>query len=359
MPRPIALAAALLALWLLCAAPAGASAGWTWPVAGEVITGYRNGDDPYAGGQHRGIDIAADPGTPVGAAAGGIVRFAGTAGSSGLTVSVRTSDGRLDTSYLHLSEVTVREGDAVAGGDRLGAVGVSGRRSAHRPHLHFGVREAGTRHAYVDPLNLLGPLPAPGPEPPGAAPLPEPLPVPVAPAPAPVRLPVRTPLARRVPGARRVRFPFSRRVPAGRRLPAARRLPLRRRGPSPAAVGAPWSAPALGPLRALGRGEAVQSARGAPLADRGRLPGLGPRTAAALATAPAARAPAVDAHPGNAGDRLSLGRAIACLGLLLVAALMGRAREGGPRAAEGRADRRAQGLARVRARSSGPSIARQ
>ena len=96
-----------LAAFLLLSAPAEAS--WSWPVRGDVITQYRNGDDPYAGGQHRGIDIAAAVGTPVVAAAGGEVRFAGTAGSSGLTVSVRTADG-FDTSYLHLSALAVRAG---------------------------------------------------------------------------------------------------------------------------------------------------------------------------------------------------------------------------------------------------------
>ena len=48
-----------------------ANAGWTWPVDGEVITPYRNGSDPYAPGQHRGIDIAAPVGTAVRAAAAG------------------------------------------------------------------------------------------------------------------------------------------------------------------------------------------------------------------------------------------------------------------------------------------------
>src|SRR5207244_102457 len=85
---------------LIVPAPAAAAGDWAWPVRGPVLTPYRNGTDPYAAGQHRGIDIAAPVGTPVSAAVAGTVRFAGTAGSSGLTVSVRTADGRFDISYL-------------------------------------------------------------------------------------------------------------------------------------------------------------------------------------------------------------------------------------------------------------------
>ncbi|MDQ3644042.1 MAG: M23 family metallopeptidase, partial [Actinomycetota bacterium] len=208
--RPV-LAALLLTVsvsLLLSSPPVGAVPGWSWPVEGEVLTGYRNGDDPYEGGQHRGIDIAAQAGTPVGAAAAGTVRFAGAAGSSGLTVSVRTSDGTLDTSYLHLSAVAVREGDEVSAGQRLGAVGATGRRSVEAPHLHFGVRDAGSRHAYHDPLSYLPPqAPRAHPEPPRVpVPVTEPVPVPVAPA------PVRDPDPVRVPAGRRVRLPAERRV---------------------------------------------------------------------------------------------------------------------------------------------------
>src|SRR5205807_2637938 len=92
----VALTAAAISLLAPCLmlpaeAPA-AAAGWRWPVDGPVITQYRNGDDPYAGGQHRGIDIAAPVGTPVVAAIGGAITYAGVAGSSGLTVAVQTSD---------------------------------------------------------------------------------------------------------------------------------------------------------------------------------------------------------------------------------------------------------------------------
>src|SRR4051812_3170751 len=121
---------ALTAVFLLApAAPCMAAGDWAWPVRGQVLTQFRNGDDPYAAGQHRGVDIGAPIGTPVVAAESGTVEFAGVVGSSGLLVSERTSDGRYSLSYLHLSSVAVRRGDAVGQGDRLGALGVSGTRS--------------------------------------------------------------------------------------------------------------------------------------------------------------------------------------------------------------------------------------
>src|SRR2546428_13111632 len=75
-----AAAISLLAPSLLLLAPATARAGapgWRWPVSGAVITGYRNGDDPYAGGQHRGIDIPAAVRPPPGAPVGGTAHHAG------------------------------------------------------------------------------------------------------------------------------------------------------------------------------------------------------------------------------------------------------------------------------------------
>jgi murein DD-endopeptidase MepM/ murein hydrolase activator NlpD len=186
-----------VAVWGLGAAPAVAET-WTWPVRGEVVTGFANAGGPYAAGQHRGIDVAAAAGTPVVAAAGGAVRFAGQVGSSGLTVSIRTADGRFDTSYLHLVTATVRAGQAVAPGERIGAAGASGRGSTASPHLHFGVRDAGTRR-YRDPLDLLPPLPRRRDLPRGV-PLTVRAPFRVGPAPQPVR-PHRFPLTARAPAA--------------------------------------------------------------------------------------------------------------------------------------------------------------
>jgi murein DD-endopeptidase MepM/ murein hydrolase activator NlpD len=55
--------------------------------------------------------------------------------------------------YLHLHEITVREGDRVAPGQLIGTVGATGRVTG--AHLHFGVRWHGAR---IDPTLLLGDL---------------------------------------------------------------------------------------------------------------------------------------------------------------------------------------------------------
>ena len=270
---------------------------------GEVLTPYRNGADPYAGGQHRGIDIAASAGAAVRAASAGTVTFSGTAGSAGLTVAVRTADGRFDTSYLHLSAVAVAEGDRVAAGARLGAVGTTGRRSVPAPHLHFGVREAGSRHAYRDPLGLLPPAGVPVREAPRGVPVP---------LPAPVRVePLREPTLRRLRSLRR--------VPAGRRV----RVPVARRLPRPV-PGRPLAAPRPAvPMRAP---------RGARRRLRAPSPRLGPRPVATPAPAPAGRhAVGRRAEPATPSPGRDFGMAAACVGLLLAAACLG-GRSGGDRA---------------------------
>jgi murein DD-endopeptidase MepM/ murein hydrolase activator NlpD len=178
------MAAVTVAIGTWAAAPAAADT-WRWPVRGDLLTDFADAGGPYADGQHRGIDVAAAVGVPVTAAIAGHVRFAGLVGSSGLTVSIRTADERFDTSYLHLATASVRSGQAVGAGERIGAVGTSGRRSTAAPHLHFGIRDAGTRR-YRDPLDFLPPLPGVR-----EAPRPVPIavrgPVRVGPAPQPVR----------------------------------------------------------------------------------------------------------------------------------------------------------------------------
>src|SRR5439155_19681421 len=98
----------LLALVVAGLVPASAQA-WTWPVGGRVLRPFVFGDDPYAGGQHRGIDVAGDDGSTVAAPAAGTVSFAGSVPHGGKTVSIRTADGYTVT-LQHLGAVGVRKG---------------------------------------------------------------------------------------------------------------------------------------------------------------------------------------------------------------------------------------------------------
>jgi murein DD-endopeptidase MepM/ murein hydrolase activator NlpD len=94
---------------------------------------------------HGGLDVAVPTGTPVHAAAAGRVINAGNYYYAGNTVFVDHGQGFI-TVYLHLSRIDAHEGDTVARGDVLGAVGATGLVTG--PHLHWGVLLNGT---YVNP----------------------------------------------------------------------------------------------------------------------------------------------------------------------------------------------------------------
>src|SRR3954468_14745140 len=132
------------------AGPASAL-GWTWPVQGPVLQPFLLGDDPYAAGQHRGIDIGAPMGTPVLAPAAGLVSFAGAVPVAGRTVSIQTQDGYSFT-LVHLGTVAVRRGAAVAEGALVGAVGPRGAAELPVPFVHLGVRRSSEPNGYLDPL---------------------------------------------------------------------------------------------------------------------------------------------------------------------------------------------------------------
>jgi hypothetical protein len=167
---------------------------WTWPVDGPVLRPFVLGDDPYAGGQHRGIEIGALSGAPVRAPAAGAVSFAGTVPKGGKTVTIRTADGYAVT-LLHLGAYSVTRGAAVGEGDIVGSVGPAGVAPESVPYVYLGIRRADEPDGYVDPLGLLPAPPAPQ-DPVPADPVPHPAPNPGpgvkhhAPAPSPQAIPV-------------------------------------------------------------------------------------------------------------------------------------------------------------------------
>ena len=95
--------------------------------------------DPFTGQKsfHEGIDFPADVGTPIVAAASGIVIFADVHPQYGKMVEIDHGNG-LVSRYAHASVLLVKEGDLVVRGQRLARVGTTGRSTG--PHLHFEVR---------------------------------------------------------------------------------------------------------------------------------------------------------------------------------------------------------------------------
>ena len=98
--------------------------------------------DPFTGehAMHEGIDFLAEAGSPIVAAAGGVVIFAGFHPQYGNVVDVDHGND-LVTRYAHAAKLYVREGDIVQRGRKLADVGSTGRSTG--PHLHFEVRFKG------------------------------------------------------------------------------------------------------------------------------------------------------------------------------------------------------------------------
>lgn len=98
---------------------------------------------------HTGLDIAAPLGEEVVSSYSGTVRKTGEDDRSGKYVIVKHSDS-LETVYCHLSKISVKDGQKVKQGEKIGLVGSTGWSTG--PHLHFEVRANGKR---VNPLTVL------------------------------------------------------------------------------------------------------------------------------------------------------------------------------------------------------------
>jgi murein DD-endopeptidase MepM/ murein hydrolase activator NlpD len=114
-----------------------------------VVAGISSPFGPRGKGFHPGIDLAVGSGTPVKAAAEGIVVFAGPGAGYGQLVEV-AHGGRLSSFYAHLSRIDVVVGEQIETGGRVGLSGATG--TVTGPHLHFELR---LRGAAVDPSPAL------------------------------------------------------------------------------------------------------------------------------------------------------------------------------------------------------------
>ena len=115
---------------------ARSSSKFSWPVRGRVLSAYgAKGDGLF----NDGINIAAARGTTVGAAENGVVAYAGNeVKGMGNLIIIQHSGGWM-TVYAHLDSMTVRRGNKVSVGQKIGTVGETGK--VDEPQLHFEIRK--------------------------------------------------------------------------------------------------------------------------------------------------------------------------------------------------------------------------
>lgn len=111
--------------------------------------GYRK--SPFTGrpAMHNGLDLAAPPGTPIYAAADGVIAYAGYDAGYGKLISLDHGYGTV-TRYGHVSKIYVSVGQKIRRGEVIGAVGNTGRSTG--PHLHYEVR---VNNVPMDPKNYI------------------------------------------------------------------------------------------------------------------------------------------------------------------------------------------------------------
>jgi murein DD-endopeptidase MepM/ murein hydrolase activator NlpD len=133
--------------------------GFIWPAQGPISGVY--GSQRILNGEprapHYGVDVAAPEGSPVVAPADGVVTFAEPdLLLTGGTLVIDHGHG-LSSTFIHLSRIDVAAGAEVRQGERVGAVGATGR--ATGPHLHWGMNWFEVR---LDPALVVPPMPAGG-----------------------------------------------------------------------------------------------------------------------------------------------------------------------------------------------------
>jgi murein DD-endopeptidase MepM/ murein hydrolase activator NlpD len=133
------------------------SAGWRqpfiWPASGR-ISGIFGSQRIYAGEPgsfHSGVDVAGPVGTPIVAPADGVVILAASAPFSleGNLLMIDHGMG-LNSAFLHLSSIDVKDGERVLQGQQIGRIGATGR--ATGPHLHWSMK---WNDARIDPQMLV------------------------------------------------------------------------------------------------------------------------------------------------------------------------------------------------------------
>lgn len=133
---------------------------FSWPAAGSISSHYGWRTHPISGVKklHAGTDIAVGTGTPLKAAASGVVSTAQTMGGYGNVIMITHVIGgeSYTTVYAHLNSISVSPGQSVQEGEVIGATGNTGDSTG--PHLHFEVYIggwSGSKSNTVDPLGYM------------------------------------------------------------------------------------------------------------------------------------------------------------------------------------------------------------
>ncbi|MEW4448137.1 M23 family metallopeptidase [Qipengyuania sp. JC766] len=134
------------------------------PVAGVARDSLSDSFEDARGDGHRthqAIDIMAEAGTPVVAAAPGTVEQIFLSDDGGRTIYVRSPDRRTIHYYAHLQSYApgLAEGDRVAEGERLGTVGSTGNAAPEAPHLHFAIKRVSPQADWYDEGRVVNPYP--------------------------------------------------------------------------------------------------------------------------------------------------------------------------------------------------------
>ncbi|MBE4739638.1 MULTISPECIES: transglycosylase family protein [Streptomyces] len=128
------------------------SASLVAPVSASLGTPYRASGSSWSKGYHTGVDFPVSTGSTVKSVAAGEVVTSGWGGSFGYQVVIRHADGRY-SQYAHLSAISVKAGQSVSAGQRIGRSGSTGNSSG--PHLHFEVRTGPGFGSDIDPIAYL------------------------------------------------------------------------------------------------------------------------------------------------------------------------------------------------------------
>jgi len=128
------------------------------PTEGRLTQGYGNSNGAYGYTFHNGVDLAAAKGTPVYASASGKVTTSKNSGAYGKHVMISHSlqNQKYVTVYAHMNSLSVKSGQTVSKGMKIGTVGNTGNSFGN--HLHFEIHKNSYKYSSYSAANSVNPM---------------------------------------------------------------------------------------------------------------------------------------------------------------------------------------------------------